>query len=71
MQIEFKVFQDGEHLVAKWDAPLGFGGITTQAKDLNELLAAVREAIQCHFDDDEMPEKVKFHFESDPILAVA
>jgi predicted RNase H-like HicB family nuclease len=49
--LEFEVSQDGEFLVASWNAPLGMGGITTQAKTLSELVQAIREAILCHFDD--------------------
>ncbi len=37
-------------LVATWDDPSGHGGITTQAPDLERLIAAIKEAAACHFD---------------------
>ena len=66
MSITFKVFQDGTRFVASWDAPMSMGGITTQADSLPELVKAITEAVQCHFDEEEMPEKASLHFVSDP-----
>ena len=37
-------------LVASWNEPDGTGGITTQARDLQELENNVREAVAVHFD---------------------
>ena len=68
MSITFKVFQDGPHFVAKWDAPMSMGGITTQAKSLPELFKAITEAVQCHFDEEEMPQTANLHFVNDPAL---
>jgi predicted RNase H-like HicB family nuclease len=49
-EIVFVVEKDDESdwLVASWDDPAG-GGITTQGKDLAELQANVKEAVQCHY----------------------
>ncbi len=55
-------------LVASWDDPAG-GGITTQGKDLGELQANVKEAVNCHFDPGEVPAAIPLHFLSDPVLA--
>jgi hypothetical protein len=68
MSITFEVFQEESHLVAKWDAPMGMGGITTQAKTLQELAKSVVEAVLCHFDEEELPDKVQLHFVNDPAL---
>lgn len=57
--------------VATWDAPDGKGGITTQARDLQELQANVREAVRCHFGPGEMPRKIQLHFVADPVLTAA
>lgn len=38
---------------ASWDDPLG-GGISTQGKDFSHLQEMIREAVNCHFYEDEM-----------------
>jgi hypothetical protein len=53
---------------ASWDDPRG-GGISTQGSDLAELQAMVRDAVLCHFDEGEVPERVRLQFataEADP-----
>jgi predicted RNase H-like HicB family nuclease len=55
---------------ASWDDPRG-GGISTQGNDLAELQAMVRDAVLCHFDEDEVPARVRLHFAQDPALVVA
>ena len=57
--------------VASWDAPDKSGGITTQGKDLVELQSNVLEAVQCHFDGNEVPHSIRLHFASDPVLVPA
>jgi|HubBroStandDraft_1064217.scaffolds.fasta_scaffold682370_1 predicted RNase H-like HicB family nuclease len=68
MSITFEVFQEDAGFVAKWDAPMNMGGITTQADSLPELFKAITEAVQCHFDEEEMPKEAKLHFVNDPAL---
>jgi hypothetical protein len=68
MSITFDVSQDGTGFVAKWNAPMSMGGITTQADSLQELIPAIIEAVQCHFDDEEAPKQVQLHFVNDPAL---
>jgi hypothetical protein len=58
-------------LIASWDAPDGSGGITTQGKDLSDLQEQVIEAVAVHFDESEVPPRIRLHFVSDPILAYA
>jgi predicted RNase H-like HicB family nuclease len=70
MNLKFEITQDGDYLVASWNAPLNTGGITTQAKTLEELLAAINEAVHCHFDDDEMPQKAELHFSTNPQVSL-
>jgi predicted RNase H-like HicB family nuclease len=50
--------------------PVGQGGITTQAQTLPELVAAISEAVQCHFADDEMPQKAELHFVTNPDVSL-
>ncbi len=58
-------------LVASWDDPRGFGGLTTQAEKLSELERNIREAIAVHFEPDDIPKQVRLHFVDDPVLAAA
>lgn len=44
--------------------------IFTEADTLNELRGAVRDAVRCHFDDDELPRLVHLHFVHDEVLEV-
>jgi predicted RNase H-like HicB family nuclease len=58
-------------LVASWDDPRGFGGLTTQAEKLSDLENSIREAIAVHFEPGELPRQVRLHFVDDPVLAAA
>ncbi len=43
--------------------------IVTEADSLEELRANVREAVECHFED-ELPRLVRLHFVRDEVLTV-
>ncbi len=69
--IVFQVVEDEDGTYcASWDDPRG-GGISTQGSDLAELQTMVRDAVLCHFDEGEVPERVRLHFAQDPALALA
>ncbi len=57
--------------VARWDDPLGRGGITTQGDSLNELQTMIADAVGGFFEPNETPMRVKMHFAKDPVLQVA
>jgi hypothetical protein len=44
--------------------------IFTEADTLDELRAQVRNAVACHFDEDERPKVVRLHIIHDELLAV-
>ncbi len=44
--------------------------IFTEADDLDQLRALVRDAVMCHFDDGERPSVLRLHFVHDELLAV-
>ena len=70
-EIVFQVVEDEDGTYcASWDDPRG-GGISTQGSDLAELQTMVRDAVLCHFEDGETPDRVRLHFVQDPALAVA
>ena len=63
---------DSGWLVASWDDPAG-GGVTTQAPDLEHLIAALKEAMACHFDppDPCLSAGFKLRFAAEPVLAAS
>lgn len=43
--------------------------IFTQADSLEELRVMVRDAVSCHFEDDERPRVIRLHIVRDELLA--
>jgi predicted RNase H-like HicB family nuclease len=56
--------------VARWDAPRGQGGITTQGDSFAELDAMITDAVGGYFEPHERPKRIRLHFSKDPILAI-
>ena len=44
--------------------------IFTEGETLAELKTNIREAINCHFEDDEMPKIIRLHIVKDELLTV-
>jgi hypothetical protein len=44
--------------------------IFTEAEDLRELHAQVRDAVQCHFEEADRPKVIRLHFVRDELIAV-
>lgn len=44
--------------------------ILTEADDLDHLRTMVRDAVSCHFDEDDRPQVVRLHLVRDELLAV-
>jgi hypothetical protein len=42
--------------------------IFTEADNLEQLRAAVRDAVQCHFDVEEAPGIIRLHFARDEVM---
>ena len=70
--LQFTIEQDDETgaFTASWDDPRG-GGITTQARTLEELFPAIHEAVRCHFLDQRAPKIATLHFAHDLELQLA
>lgn len=43
--------------------------IVTEADDLDQLRAAVREAVHCHFEDGARPKVIRLHLVRDEVIA--
>lgn len=63
----FEIEQDEDMLVAVCHAP----EMATQGANLDELIAMIRDLIQCRFDenDDRLHWPIRLHFTNDPVLA--
>jgi hypothetical protein len=44
--------------------------IYTEADTLQELREAIRDAVRCHFDEEDMPRMVRLHIVKDEIVAL-
>ncbi|HVS00791.1 MAG TPA: 2-oxoisovalerate dehydrogenase [Thermoanaerobaculia bacterium] len=44
--------------------------IFTEAEDLGELQAQVRDAVLCHFEEEERPKLIRLHFVREEVIAV-
>ncbi|HUC14852.1 MAG TPA: hypothetical protein VMS00_10410 [Acidimicrobiales bacterium] len=44
--------------------------IFTEADDLDQLRAMVRDAVMCHFEDEDRPKVLRLHLVRDELLAV-
>lgn len=44
--------------------------IFTQAESLDELRKAVRDAVRCHFEEEDLPRAIRLHFVRDEVMAV-
>lgn len=43
--------------------------IFTEADTLDQLPAQVRDAVQCHFDEEQRPKLIRLHFVRDEVIA--
>ncbi|MFN2397829.1 MAG: 2-oxoisovalerate dehydrogenase [Gemmatimonadaceae bacterium] len=43
--------------------------IVTEADDLAALREAVRDAVRCHFDEDDRPKAIRLHLVRDEVIA--
>lgn len=44
--------------------------IFTQAETLEELHSQVRDAVECHFEPENMPKAIRLHFVREELIAV-
>ncbi|MBI5859055.1 MAG: 2-oxoisovalerate dehydrogenase [Sphingobacteriales bacterium] len=44
--------------------------IFTEAETMDELRVNVKEAVECHFDKDEMPKIIRLHMIKEEVIAI-
>ena len=70
MSITEIIFEVTEAVEGGYDArALGFS-IFTQGEDWNDLKAMARDAVRCHFDDENMPRVIRLHQIREEAIAV-
>lgn len=65
-ELLFEIEQDGDMLVAVCHNP----EMATQGESLEELVAMIRDLVQCRFDpgDERLKWSLRLHFVHDPVL---
>jgi hypothetical protein len=64
------IFLVEESLEGGWEAKALGHSIYTEAETLEELKEAVRDAVRCHFDEEDLPRMIRLHVVRDEILIV-
>ena len=64
------IFEVTEAVEGGYDARALGHSIFTQGEDWNDLKAMVRNAVRCHFDDENMPRVIRLHLVRVEAIAV-
>ena len=64
------IFQVEESPEGGYTARALGASIFTEAEDLEDLHAQVRDAVRCHFDEGEAPAMIRLHFVRDEVIAL-
>jgi len=64
------IFTVNESLDGGYEAQAVGHSIFTECDDYNELPDMLREAVKCHFDENELPSLIRIHFVRDEVIAV-
>jgi len=64
------IFTVTESLDGGFEAQAVGHSIFTQCDEYSELPSILRDAVKCHFDEDEMPTLIRIHLVKDEIIAV-
>ena len=70
LQMNEIVFEVTEAVEGGYDARAVGHSIFTQGSDWADLKAMVRDAVLCHFDDDELPGEIRLHLVKDEVVVV-
>lgn len=64
------IFLVEESLEGGWEAKALGHSIYSEADTLEELKEAVRDAVRCHFEEEDLPRMIRLHVVRDEILTV-
>ena len=63
------VFLVEESLEGGYTARAAGAALFTEADDIDQLRANVREAVSCHFDEGQVPRLIRLHYVRDEVIA--
>lgn len=64
------IFSVTESLEGGYEAAAIGHSIYTQCEDYDELIVSLRDAVKCHFDDENMPKLIRIHLVRDEVYAI-
>ncbi|MCL2566387.1 MAG: 2-oxoisovalerate dehydrogenase [Defluviitaleaceae bacterium] len=64
------IFTVNESLDGGYEAQAVGYSIFTECDEYSELPNMLREAVKCHFDEDEKPSLIRIHFVRDEVIAI-
>ena len=70
MKVSEVIFDVTESLEGGYEARALGHSIFTQGEDWDDLKGMAREAVLCHFDDDEVPRVIRLHLVREEAIAV-
>lgn len=70
MRVNEIIFDVTESLEGGYEARALGHSIFTQGEDWDDLKGMAREAVLCHFDDEEAPRVIRLHLVSEEAIAV-
>lgn len=66
-EIVFQVEESGE---GGYEAQALGHSIFAEAETLEDLKTQVRDAVRCHFEEDQLPKVIRLHFVKDEVIVV-
>lgn len=63
------IFLVEESLEGGFEARALGHSIFTEADSINELKAAIKEAVHCHFDESALPKAIRLHYVREEVIA--
>ena len=64
------IFQITQSLDGGYEAQAIGHSIFTQCDEYSEIEETLRDAVGCHFDENEMPDVIRMHFVQDGVIAL-
>ena len=59
-----------ESLEGGYEARALEASIHTEADNMSELKNSIRDAVKCHFDENEMPRIIRLHFVREEVITI-
>ena len=64
------IFLIEESLEGGYEARALEASIHTEADNMPELKNSIRDAVKCHFDENEMPRIIRLHFVKEEVITI-